>query len=113
MGLHIDVYRSSHGDCTNGGISSKARSLVVVNVDGPFSPSPDAPAAFLVRGLGPKGTVRIVPAISDGMKWVPSTDWTMMGGNYAGTSDGRFGRAVEELLGHAFYGAVAIHDRIE
>jgi len=112
MGLHIDVYRSPLGDCTRNGISSKANGLVLVNVNGPFNPSPDRPAAMLIAGLAP-GTVRIVPAQSDNGIWKPVPDWTMMGGNYGGTSDSRFSHAVEKLLGHHFYGAVAIHDRIE
>jgi hypothetical protein len=37
----------------------------------------------------------------------------MMGGNYAATSDSRFSDKIEEMLGHGFYGAVPIHDRVE
>lgn len=37
----------------------------------------------------------------------------MMGGCYVSTSDSRFSRAVEDLLGHRFYGAVPLHDRFE
>ena len=37
----------------------------------------------------------------------------MMGGNYAATSDSRFSDKVEQMLGHHFYGAVPIHDRVE
>jgi hypothetical protein len=36
----------------------------------------------------------------------------MFGGNYAGTSDSRFGEAVKEMIGHK-YGPVGIHDRVE
>jgi len=35
------------------------------------------------------------------------------GGNFAASSDSRFSQACRELLGHHFYGAVAIHDRVE
>ena len=38
---------------------------------------------------------------------------TMMGGNYAATSDSRFSDAIAARLGHNFYGAVPIHDRVE
>jgi len=37
----------------------------------------------------------------------------MFGGNYASTSDSRFGEAVEKIIGTRFYGAVAVHDRVE
>ena len=37
----------------------------------------------------------------------------MMGGNYGSTSDSRFKDKLEEMLGERFYGAVAIHDRVE
>jgi len=37
----------------------------------------------------------------------------MFGGNYAATSDSRFGEAIEKLTGQDFYGAVPIHDRKE
>ena len=37
----------------------------------------------------------------------------MMGGNYAATSDSRFGEAVRKRIGPNFYGAVPIHDRFE
>jgi hypothetical protein len=37
----------------------------------------------------------------------------MFGGNYAAASDSRFSELCEKLLGTSFYGAVAIHDRVE
>ena len=112
MGLLINVYRSHGPDCTNNGISAMASTLCLVNVDGPFDPSDRSPAAMLVAGRAP-GTIRIVPAFYEDAKWRPHHAWTMMGGNYAATSDSRFSQACEVLLGDRFYGAVAIHDRIE
>ena len=110
MGLIVDVFRCSLGDCTNNGVSSEARSLVVVNIPGPFEPDERYPAVMLTTG--PYETKRLVPAIQDSTgKWVPYRPDGLvgpsMGGNYAATSDSRFGRAV------GFYGAVAIHDRFE
>ena len=43
----------------------------------------------------------------------PFDQHTMDGGNFAASSDSRFSQACRELLGHHFYGAVAIHDRVE
>lgn len=37
----------------------------------------------------------------------------MASGAFVATSDSRFREAVEDLLGHRFYGAVPLHDRFE
>lgn len=111
MGLTVYVYRSDLGDCTNGGISSRAGSLCLINVEGPSEPSDLAPAALLMpHSPTGKPYARIVPAGPDGE---PAPGWWMMGGNYAASSDSRFREAVDATLGHAFYGAIPIHDRQE
>jgi hypothetical protein len=114
MGLLVDVYRCSLGDCTANGISSTATALCLVNVDGPFDPSEKHPAALLVRGNG-NGLLKIVPAMfsKNTMSWVRDGRWEIMGGNYASTSDSRFHRAVENIIQTPSYGAVPIHDRFE
>jgi len=87
--------------------------LCLVNVDGPAKPSPEQPAALLVKGNMP-GLVKIVPAVLDDKnQYSPEPRWVMMGGNYAATSDSRFHEAVRKITGGASYGAVPIHDRIE
>jgi|TARA_B110000285_G_scaffold215891_1_gene262667 hypothetical protein len=115
MGMLVNVYKTSYGaepfgdvDCTAGGISSKSNMLCVTNVDGPFEPSEDRPAAVLVMAepIGGMKILRIEPE-NAGKKW------TCFGGNYAGCSDSRFNEKCRELLGSSWYGAVAIHDRIE
>jgi hypothetical protein len=112
MGLHVSVYRNAElrGDFTNGGISSSADHLTVVNVSGPFEPSDDAPAVALIDGA--LGTKILVPVLQDSKgKWqrvrAQGHVGPMAGGNYAASSDSRFGEAV------GFYGAVSIHDRFE
>lgn len=106
MGLIVNIYRTAGIDCTNGGFSSKHDKLCVTNVSGPFDPSDDAPAAVLqIHG---KGIVRIVPP-----ELFNAGRHSMFGGNFAATSDSRFSAAVERLTGCTFYGAVAIHDRVE
>ncbi len=37
----------------------------------------------------------------------------MMGGSFVHSSDSRFSRIVEEVLGDRFHGAVSLHDRQE
>lgn len=110
MGLIIDVYRAGRGrDCTNDGVSSRYDQLTLVNVDGPFEPSEEAPAAWLVKHRTMKGVVYIVcedPATS--------TKWPMAGGNFGATSDSRFSEAMRKMTGcESWHGAAKIHDRYE
>lgn len=105
MGLHVDIYKCNLGDCTNGGISSKAHELCLVNVPGPFEPNKKIPAALLVEG-NLKNSAKIVP-----LKETRKGRWFMFGGNFAYSSDARFNDAVEKLQGTR--GPVAIHDRTE
>lgn len=116
MGLLIDVYRSpTLGDCTNNGISARFDTLCVVNICGPFEPNPERYPAVLLECHHPL-IVRIVPAVYDEKArcYVRAPGWHMMGGNFGATSDSRFSRAIETLCGITrFYGAVAIHDRVE
>lgn len=116
MGLLLSIYRDSQfGDCTNSGISSPqrgARGLCVVNASGPFDPSDDYPAVLLDHHH--RGIVRIVPAQrNERGGWSIAPGHFMMGGNFASTSDSRFREQIENMIGHQFYGAVAIHDRQE
>jgi len=109
MGLLVNVYKTEGRDCTNGGVSSKwnIKGLCLTNVSGPFDPCEDYPAAKLVKQtFGHGSSVKVIPEEAEGK-------WTMMGGNYAATSDSRFSDKIEEMLGHGFYGAVPIHDRVE
>jgi hypothetical protein len=106
MGLIVDVYRDSGPDCTANGVSKHFNRLLVVNVDGPFE-GHDMPRVVLKRG-NLAGTVKLVPETAD-----DAGDWVMFGGNFAGTSDSRFSRAVEEIAGSRQPNIVPIHDRIE
>lgn len=107
MGMTLSVYRDHLGDCTNGGLSSKATRICVINVDGPFVPSADMPAFRLVEGAF-KGQVVLVPVDQPEGLIGP-----MFGGNMAYTSDSRFSAKVRKLTDSNFYGAVPIHDRFE
>lgn len=107
MGLHVSIYRPARfGDCTNGGISSRerdAKGLCLVNVNGPFDPSDEYPAALLIEHLpfGPeKGRrlAQVVPAELEAGAWKPAPGWWMFGGHYAATSDSRMGEKIREIL---------------
>lgn len=118
MGMIVYVYRNHRdpddwlgdNDATNGGVTNHktgVHQLTLVNVDGPFDPTPDRPAAWLVPG-NLNGCAHIVPHDE-----YTNKTWTMFGGNYAGTCDSRFREAVEKITGARFYGTVPIHDRVE
>lgn len=114
MGMLVSVYRNVElpVDCSNGGISARHSKLCVVNVEGPFEPDDETPAVLLEPHY--PGILRLVPAVkNDQGRWVVPRVWHMFGGNYGSTSDSRFTERCEALLGHKFYGAVAIHDRVE
>ncbi|MFL0579592.1 hypothetical protein [Dietzia sp. 179-F 9C3 NHS] len=128
-GLTFQVVRpapSRYGDLTLGGVSATADTLTVVGTIDPdgdfqllprdarvFPARPDAPAVVLDRTAG--GHPILVPAAYDHTsgEWGRVREHVMAGGNYAAYCDSRASDAVESVCGHRFYGAVAVHDRIE
>ena len=120
MGLIVNIYRHNSeswltkgNDAPNGGISSKVEKLTLLNVAGPFEPSVNAPAAMLKAStIGSRKHPYIEPVTVTKSGDLLEIKGGMFGGNYAGTSDSRFGEAVEKLIGHK-YGPVGIHDRVE
>jgi hypothetical protein len=108
MGLLVEVYKWSLGDCTNGGVSSKHNRLCITNMEGPFEPSDDAPAAMLMQHPSVKTHCYIVP-----QELIDSGKWFMAGGNFAYSSDSRFWEAVNKITGVGLSAAISIHDRTE
>ena len=120
MGMYVDIYTQREHpddlfygeDCTNGGESSYVKGFCVTNVDGPFNPCEDYPAAKLIKqefGFG--CSLKIVPESK-------LDKATSFGGNFASTSDSRFGDKCRELMGEDIgnvygLGPVKIHDRVE
>jgi hypothetical protein len=115
MGLTLEIYRNSFGDCTNNGITSNHTGVTLVNADGPFEPTAKHPAVMLVKG--PLGDPTLVPAVWAAGEWVPEKRvdmcGPMAGGNYAATSDSRFGEAIRKVCGRKMYAALPVHDRFE
>jgi hypothetical protein len=104
MGLILSVYRAAgRVDCSNNGISAMYNEVCVTNVDGPFEPRMDCPPVVLEKG--PFGTVRLRAEADLDIH-------TMMGGNYAGTSDSRFSSEIKRLTG-TMASIAPIHDRVE
>lgn len=105
--LELAVYANpTYRECANGGWTEGHDSLYVACAGGYLEVEDDSPALFdLVAG--PFGTIHLQPRNSgEGVG-------PMMGGSYAGTSDSRFASMCEELTGHPWHGAVAVHDRYE
>jgi hypothetical protein len=84
-------------------------SLCVVNVPGPFNPSPALPAFELVEGPGGRGHAILRPVEAK----KPGMVGPMFGGNYAATSRWPIFRGMRDLTGANIYGAVPIFDRYE
>jgi hypothetical protein len=118
-GLRLTVYRAAgQPDCTLGGVTSMAGNVTITMIReiGPglkateyavpeesqvFTPAPDAPEVVLVirNRPGRDPWVHLQPAENPGWHY-------MHGGNYAGTSDSRWGKISGADL-------VAVHDRHE
>jgi hypothetical protein len=108
------------GDCTNGGISSRAPYLTVFGHDEPFKPGdftfcgePAPPVRLRPSNLrSPAAPPHLVPIDPETGEKCPG--WFMFGGNVATCSDSRFGEMVERVSpGFQYVAAVSIHDRQE
>lgn len=111
--LSLSVYRWEY-DCTNNGISSRFNDILVPCAHGPRDYDTDNPPENLcvVRSqrIGGALALRLVPAAAE-----KAGKWTMAGGNYATTSDSRWGEmlAAEYGMEYRFNDCLPIHDRIE
>ena len=104
-GLLCWIYTNKQfGDCSCNGISARFQKVVVLNnpefpevqVPEIFEPSEDAPAVRIGQA-GRKFHVYCVESKEINKRW------TMCGGSYVATSDGRW----------PFEGPVSLHDRVE
>ncbi len=103
MGINARIYDNPLGNCSNDGLSAKHKEVCVVNVDGPFQPTPAAPAVNLVKARA--GNLVCQPVGLEGR--------TMFGGAFVYTGDSRFGDAVRELSGYDHGFPIPLHDRVE
>ncbi|MFF0818402.1 hypothetical protein ACFYVR_25130 [Rhodococcus sp. NPDC003318] len=135
LGLSLSVLRDAAGsDCTLGGITSRAARLVLVGVlDSTHAHAADvAPMPECSRVVAPEAGrpavaievrrrpfddgrfAHLVPVQWDesAHRYARADGWSMAGGNYATTSDSRFGELIERVVGHRIP-ALAVHDRVE
>lgn len=105
-GLTAEVFRSSLGDCTNGGISSARRRLYILapcaeQLCVPFEPEDIRECVEVIhRNVGHLMYVNCRPLYC-------KNRWYMAGGNFLYTSDSRF----QEITGVPY--PISIHDRYE
>lgn len=133
--LHLTVLRDAAGhDSTAGGVTSTHSRLRLVGftlktderarikeipagIDMDDCDSAAAPVVLVIRNtpFGEGYIAHLAPAHRDGEtgEWTRGGVWTMAGGNFAYATDSRFTDLVSKLLGVRFYGALAVHDRIE
>ena len=110
-GLPVNIYRDNSGDCTLGGVSSKTANmdrfiLVDEKVGGPFNVEENEVYLIIVRrNLFGRVYMHLEPRINDKDLKPKGTVGSMMGGNFAYTSDSRF-REVSDY-------PLPIHDRFE
>ena len=102
-GLICGIYESKNiGNCSNGGISSKYKDVLVIIEGkdiGPFEESEDRPTVRIVRRNFPSGEyIHAEPVSIKG--------WCMAGGCFIYSSDARFMREICEY-------PISLHDRQE
>ena len=107
--LPIQVHTSKHGlsdmDCTNGGVSGRHHTLLLIHELGHIDI--DCTEDNLVELTTRMGHPIIVPHYKPKNVVGP-----MFGGNSA-DGDSVFTKIVEKAIGRGFYGTVKIHDRFE
>jgi hypothetical protein len=113
MGLIVEIYRGSYNSSAN--VFKSVSELVITNIEGPFEPSAQRPAAIMEKGN--LGTIIISPdmafAQDNGItKFDLNKGLIMYGGTYASTSDSRFHDKVR-ALGGTGHVAIPIHDFFE
>jgi len=86
MGIRANVYSRNGADTTNGGLTSRTDSVVIVNSEGPFEATEDSPAVRITEKTVWGETYKYaVPVDTPEGKKGP-----MFGGNFIYSSDSRF-----------------------
>jgi hypothetical protein len=97
MGLIADIYKHKGESYSNGGISAEVDDVTIVNVDGPFDPTPERPGVMLLKF---RGRMVAVPVNSEGHAAPEPDDERTVGPMFGGcqlySSDSRFRAAAGE-----------------
>lgn len=106
--LMLNIYKPGHGDCSNGGLSSKYCACYIECERGNYKESEILEDSIVKLEKGAFGSVHLVP--------VKPTDSNhtnyMFGGCYVSTSDSRWSEILKEF-GAPSHCAIALHDRTE
>ena len=107
--LTLDVYRPAAGyDCTNNGVSSRFKKLLLVCPEGFLEIDESNPPENLVRLVRRELFGEVVYHIEPAVSPDPGNVGWMAGGNFAHTCDSRLSR-----MAPGFCGALSVHDRQE
>ncbi len=117
MGLRASIYK--HRGKTFSGLLADKDEVTIVNIEGPFEPTDDAPAVLLVEGNIPDCAKVVVAEYvmgEDGPEYIELEPERAMGpmdgGTFVYSSDSRFASAVE-ILTQTRSAAVPLHDRFD
>jgi len=105
--LPIDVYKHKSGSCSNGGITEKYDSLLLVCEEGFIDVDENNLPENLVVLVNRELFGEPAPYIRPYADPDPGNVGWMSGGCFAASCDSRFNRLL------SFYGAVSVHDRQE
>lgn len=107
--LSINIYKPGHGDCSNGGLSSKYDTCYIECKDGWIDEDHVPTDAIVKLEKGAFGTVHLVPiAPTD----ADHTNY-MFGGCYVACSDFRWSCLLDKFQLGLSHCAIALHDRTE
>ena len=109
--VNVYIYRNSLGDCTNDGLSSKMDHLPLVVLDRDETEE-SAINSLTADGKNPNEYLVLVRRElwgenRDYIKPLTEKRWVMFGGNFAYSSDSRFGQFTGS------HQPIQIHDRVE
>lgn len=107
--ISVNIFKANGEDWSNGGLSSKYNECYVECEDGWITEDrvpQDAIVQIVSNAFGTIAAKPFAPVEKDCVGY-------MFGGCYISSSDSRFSKICEKLLGHSFHGAVALHDRTE
>lgn len=128
-GLTLYVSRAADGDWTRGGVTARHTELTVLGIYNHASDRPDlllTPRSWQVSPAHTDKPAVVVHIHERGLfgshsrmhlyleptqpTGDPLPGWYAHGGNFAGTSDGRFAEELEPLLGYRLPGPLPVHD---
>ena len=116
MGLLVSIFRNDYNSPVN--LLGRYTEVIVTNIDGPFEPREETPAALLVNQGSRWGDTFGIPILKPDIEFlhsigrfedVPVDSHLAHGGSYAATSDSRFSQALLRIGPNGYF-AIPVHD---